>query len=87
MFGRRSELIPEERTLPGRTQALPLPESHRVLGVDLLADPDKGTAPHGFEVAYFGLGCFWGAEEMFWQIPGVFTTAVGYQGGFTPSVT
>lgn len=87
MFGRRSELIPEERTLPGRTQALPLPGSHRVLGVDLLADPDNGTAPHGFEVAYFGLGCFWGAEEMFWQIPGVFTTAVGYQGGTTPNPT
>lgn len=87
MFGRKSELIPEGRTLPGRTQALPLPESHRVLGVDLLADPDKGTAPHGFEVAYFGLGCFWGAEEMFWQIPGVFTTAVGYQGGTTPNPT
>ena len=87
MFGRKSELIPEERTLAGRTQALPLPESHRVLGVDLLADPDNGTAPHGFEVAYFGLGCFWGAEEIFWQTPGVFTTAVGYQGGTTPNPT
>lgn len=87
MFGRKSELIPEDRTLPGRAQALPLAESHRVLGVDLMADPAAGTAPDGFEVAYFGLGCFWGAEEMFWQIPGVFTTAVGYQGGTTPNPT
>ena len=89
MFGRRpTTLQPAERTLPGRdTLAWDLPAKHRVLGNPLLADPVEGTAPEGAEVAYFGLGCFWGAEEMFWQIPGVYTTTVGYQGGTTLNPT
>ncbi|MFT4286072.1 peptide-methionine (S)-S-oxide reductase MsrA [Nocardioides sp.] len=85
MFGRPTSLFPPERTLPGRDSApYELPARHRVLGTPLLADPADGTAPAGFEVAYFGLGCFWGAEEVYWRQPGVYTTSVGYQGGETP---
>ena len=86
MFGRPTQLMPEGRTLPGRDQRFfDLPERHRVLDAPLVADPADGTAPEGFEVAYFGLGCFWGAEEVFWQKPGVYSTSVGYQGGTTPN--
>jgi peptide-methionine (S)-S-oxide reductase len=88
MFGRPKTLTPDARTLPGHaTRAWDLPARHRVLGTPLDADPAAGTAPEGFEVAYFGLGCFWGAEEMFWQIPGVYSTSVGYQGGTSPNPT
>ncbi|WP_028659521.1 peptide-methionine (S)-S-oxide reductase MsrA [Nocardioides insulae] len=82
MFHRRPvELVPDERTLPGHTERwFPLAEHHRVLDAPLVTD----EAPEGYEVAYFGLGCFWGAEEMFWQTPGVWSTSVGYQGGTTP---
>ena len=76
MFGRPRQLFPEDRTLAGRDQALfDLPAKHRVLGTPLLASAEDGTAPEGAEVAYFGLGCFWGAEEIFWQTPGVYSTA------------
>src|SRR4051812_41966600 len=68
--------------LPGRDAAMPVPERHEVLGTPL-APP----FPEGIEVAYFGLGCFWGAERAFWTLPGVYTTAVGYQGGMTPNPT
>jgi len=82
MFGRPTSLFSPEKTLPGRDAAQwDLPPSHRVLGTPLDA------APEGYEVAYFGLGCFWGAEEMYWQIPGVYSTAVGYQGGTTLNPT
>ena len=88
MFGRPTQLFPADRTLAGRDQALfDLPAKHRVLGTPLLASPEDGTAPEGAEVAYFGLGCFWGAEEIFWQTPGVYSTAVGYQGGTTANPT
>ena len=88
MFGRTASLQPAERTLPGRDSlAWDLPAHHRVLGTPLLASAEEGTAPADTEVAYFGLGCFWGAEEMFWQIPGVYATAVGYQGGTTLNPT
>ena len=88
MFGRPTALHPAEKTLPGRSALeWDLPAKHRVLGTPLLADPADGSAPAGYEVAYFGLGCFWGAEEMFWQIPGVYATAVGYQGGTTLNPT
>ncbi|CAN5259362.1 MAG: peptide-methionine (S)-S-oxide reductase MsrA [Nocardioides sp.] len=88
MFGRPRELFPEDRTLPGHaTQLWDLPSRHRVLGTALDADPANGTAPEGFEVAYFGLGCFWGAEEIYWAKPGVYTTSVGYQGGTSPYPT
>jgi peptide-methionine (S)-S-oxide reductase len=71
-----------DEALPGRDATMPVPAAHTVLGTPL-APP----FPDGIEVAYFGLGCFWGAERAFWTLPGVYTTAVGYQGGFTPNAT
>jgi peptide-methionine (S)-S-oxide reductase len=71
-----------ENALPGRNTTMPAPSVHTVLGTPL-APP----FPEGIEVAYFGLGCFWGAERAFWSLPGVYTTAVGYQGGTTPNPT
>jgi peptide-methionine (S)-S-oxide reductase len=71
-----------DNALPGRTQTMRVPERHYVLGTPL-----KPPFPEGFERAIFGLGCFWGAERLFWQIKGVHTTAVGYAGGFTPNPT
>ncbi len=68
--------------LPGRKNAMPVPERHAVLG-----NPLRGPWPAGFEVAIFGMGCFWGAERLFWKIPGVYSTAVGYAGGVTPNPT
>ena len=67
--------------LPGRPAPMPVPEQHYVNGHPLV-----GPFP-GLSTALFGLGCFWGAEKAFWQIPGVFTTAVGYAGGYTPNAT
>jgi peptide-methionine (S)-S-oxide reductase len=72
-----------DRALPGRaTPILPQPRPHAVLGT-----PIAGPYPDGFEVAEFALGCFWGEEKAFWEIPGVWTTAVGYEGGLTPNPT
>jgi peptide-methionine (S)-S-oxide reductase len=68
--------------LPGRTRPMPVPERHFVNG-----HPLTPPWPEGFQTAVFGMGCFWGAERVFWQIPGVWTTAVGYAGGFTPNPT
>jgi peptide-methionine (S)-S-oxide reductase len=68
--------------LPGRDVTMPVPSAHTVLGTPLTP-----PFPEGIEVAYFGLGCFWGAERAFWTLPGVYTTAVGYQGGSTPNPT
>ncbi|MEJ7832272.1 MAG: peptide-methionine (S)-S-oxide reductase MsrA, partial [Nocardioides sp.] len=77
----KTELIEAESALPGRTERnFRLAEKHKVLGTPLVTD----TAPDGHEVAVFGLGCFWGAEEIYWQLPGVFSTSVGYAGGHTP---
>ncbi|UTI64796.1 peptide-methionine (S)-S-oxide reductase MsrA [Paraconexibacter antarcticus] len=78
----KTAMVEPSDALPGRDTALPVAETHRVLGTPL--KPPFGA---GIEVAYFGLGCFWGAERMFWQTPGVHSTAVGYQGGFTPNPT
>jgi peptide-methionine (S)-S-oxide reductase len=78
---RKSLEIPSAaEALPGRAEKLPVPERHFVNGHAL-----EPPFPAGMEVAYFGLGCFWGAERCFWQLPGVYTTAVGYQGGPTPN--
>jgi peptide-methionine (S)-S-oxide reductase len=66
--------------LPGRAERMPIPSRHEVLGAPL-----AGPWPDGAQVAYFGLGCFWGAERKFWQLPGVISTAAGYQGGHTPN--
>jgi len=78
----KSQLLAPDATLPGRTERpWHLAEKHLVLGTPLVTD----EAPAGFEVAVFGLGCFWGAEEIYWQIPGVWSTSVGYAGGTTPN--
>jgi peptide-methionine (S)-S-oxide reductase len=78
----KSELRDPADTLPGREQPLPVPARHDVLGTPL-----QPPFPEGFERAIFGLGCFWGAERVFWSVPGVYTTAVGYAGGTTPNPT
>jgi peptide-methionine (S)-S-oxide reductase len=75
-------MVTKEEALPGRSGAMPVPAHHEVLG-----GPLRPPYPAGTEVAEFALGCFWGAEKMFWQTPGVVTTAVGYEGGFTPNPT
>lgn len=71
-----------EQALPGRTEAMPVADTHYVNG-----NPIKAPFPAGLQQAVFGLGCFWGAERRFWQQPGVFSTAVGYAGGLTPNPT
>ncbi|MCD4536406.1 peptide-methionine (S)-S-oxide reductase MsrA [Nocardioides sp. cx-169] len=77
----KTELIDADQALPGRSERnFPLAEKHLVLGTPLVTD----EAPAGYEVAIFGLGCFWGAEEVYWQLPGVWSTSVGYAGGHTP---
>jgi len=68
--------------LPGRSRVMPVPAGHFAH-----QRPIKGPFPAGLEQAVFGLGCFWGAERLFWTLPGVFTTAVGYAGGYTPNPT
>ena len=68
--------------LPGRDQRMPVPDRHFVLG-----NPLEPPFPEGLEQAQFGMGCFWGAERLFWEAPGVYTTAVGYAGGHTPNPT
>jgi peptide-methionine (S)-S-oxide reductase len=78
----KTKLIDPERALPGREQAIEVPERHFVLG-NAIAPP----FPDGLERAVFGMGCFWGPERMFWEAEGVWTTAVGYAGGFTPNPT
>jgi peptide-methionine (S)-S-oxide reductase len=77
-----AELLPPEETLPGRDEAMPVPARHDVLGT-----PIAPPFPDGLETAIVGMGCFWGAERVFWQAPGVYTTAVGYSGGTTPNPT
>ncbi len=78
----KSRMIGPERALPGRDTPIPVPERHTVLG-----NPLTPPFPEGFEQAVFGMGCFWGAERIFWQADGVWTTAVGYAGGYTPNPT
>src|SRR5919202_3874671 len=78
----KTELRDPADTLPGREQPLPVPDRHDVLGTPL-----KPPFPEGMQTAVFGMGCFWGAERVFWQAPGVYTTAVGYAGGTTPNPT
>jgi peptide-methionine (S)-S-oxide reductase len=81
-FRDKTRMIDPERALPGRSAPIPTAERHDVLGTPL-----KPPFPEGFETAIFGLGCFWGAERLFWQLDGVHTTAVGYAGGVTPNPT
>jgi peptide-methionine (S)-S-oxide reductase len=68
--------------LPGRSQPMPVPDRHYVNG-----NPIKAPFPANMKLAMFGMGCFWGAERKFWQLPGVYATAVGYAAGFTPNPT
>jgi peptide-methionine (S)-S-oxide reductase len=83
IFGfRKTQLITPENALPGREAPVPVPETHAVLGTPL-APP----YPERTRIAEFALGCFWGEEKTFWQVPGVYTTAVGYEGGYTPNPT
>jgi peptide-methionine (S)-S-oxide reductase len=78
----KTQMPTAETALPGRDTPIPVPERHFVLDTPL-----QPPFPEGIEVADFGMGCFWGAERIFWETPGVYTTAVGYQGGFTPNAT
>jgi peptide-methionine (S)-S-oxide reductase len=83
LFSRRPpRTVDADSALPGRAEPIRVPDRHEVLGTPL-----KGPFPEGVETAVFGMGCFWGAERIFWQSPGVYTTAVGYAGGFTPNPT
>ena len=83
MFGlHKTRMVTADQALPGRSTAMPVLARHEVLDAPL-APP----YPAGTEIAEFALGCFWGAERKFWQVPGVVTTAVGYEGGFTPNPT
>jgi peptide-methionine (S)-S-oxide reductase len=82
-FNKKTEMISPDEALPGRTnQVMPVPAAHHVNG-----NPLVGPWPEGYETAVFGLGCFWGAERKFWQTAGVYSTAVGYAGGYTPNPT
>jgi peptide-methionine (S)-S-oxide reductase len=72
----------KDHALPGRAERMPVPAAHHVNGARL-----SPPFPDGLERALFGMGCFWGAEKKFWALPGVYTTAVGYAGGFTPNPT
>lgn len=80
--GKKLEVPSAEDALPGRAEALDTPEEHFVTGARI-----KPPFPAGLEQAVFGLGCFWGAERMFWQVDGVYATAVGYAAGATPNPT
>jgi peptide-methionine (S)-S-oxide reductase len=82
MFGKSLRMPSKGEALPGRDARMPLPEAHFVNGHRL-----QPPFPAGLETAVFGLGCFWGAEKKFWQVPGVYSTAVGYAGGLTPNPT
>jgi peptide-methionine (S)-S-oxide reductase len=81
-FGKKLDLPTADEALKGRDDAMRVAATHTVLGTPL-----EGPWPEGLEVAYFGMGCFWGAERFFWKLPGVHSTAVGYQGGHTPNPT
>jgi len=83
LFGMRAtQMVDPSRALRGRSETMPVPERHTVLGTPL-APP----YPAGTEIAEFALGCFWGEERTFWQTPGVVSTSVGYEGGYTPNPT
>lgn len=83
IFGnRKTQMVSPDEALPGREARMPVPERHEVLGTPL-----KPPYPDGYQVAEFALGCFWGEERTFWEVQGVYTTAVGYEGGFTPNPT
>jgi len=82
LFREKAKMIDPDRALKGRSERMPVPARHDVLGTPL-----EPPFPEGVQTAVFGMGCFWGAERMFWEAPGVYTTAVGYAGGYTPNPT
>jgi peptide-methionine (S)-S-oxide reductase len=82
LFREKTKMIDPERALPGRDTPIAVQAPHEVLG-----NPIVPPFPDGLETAVFGMGCFWGPERMFWQAPGVWTTAVGYAAGYTPNPT
>jgi peptide-methionine (S)-S-oxide reductase len=79
----KTQMVTAEDALPGRSEpGFTVPETHAVLGTPL-----QPPFPEGIETAYFAMGCFWGAERLFWELDGVYSTAVGYQNGITPNPT
>jgi peptide-methionine (S)-S-oxide reductase len=82
LFEKKTTMVSPEDALPGRDTPLPVPERHVVLGTPL-----EPPFPAGMEQLVVGMGCFWGAERVFWKADGVYTTAVGYAGGYTPNPT
>lgn len=82
LFSKKLDMPNTDTALPGRSEAMPVPETHYVNG-----NPMTGPWPDHLEQAMFGMGCFWGAERRFWEQEGVFVTAAGYAGGYTPNPT
>src|SRR3954465_5264594 len=82
LFTKKAEMVMPEDALPGRETPMEVPERHDVLGTPL-----QPPFPEQMEQLVVGMGCFWGAERLFWQLDGVYTTAVGYAGGYTPNPT
>src|SRR2546430_8875809 len=82
LFKQKANPVTPDQALPGRDERIAVPARH-----DVLCAPLEPPFPEGFEQAVFGMGCFWGAERIFWEAPGVWTTAVGYAGGSTPNPT
>jgi peptide-methionine (S)-S-oxide reductase len=82
LLRKKTEMVAEADALPGRAEPIPTAATHVVSGRALSA-----AVPAGMEVAIFGMGCFWGVERIFWQLPGVWLTMAGYAGGFTPNPT
>ena len=80
LFRKEATLPSAAEALPGRSEPMPVPAAHCVNG-----NPSVPPFPKGLELALFGMGCFWGAERLFWEAPGVYSTAVGYAGGLTPN--
>ena len=82
MFDKKVKMVDSREALPGRQDRMPVSEAHHVLGTRL-----KPPFPDGLEQAMFGMGCFWGAEQKFWKLKGIYSTAAGYAAGFTPNAT
>ena len=83
LFGsHKTRMVSAEEALPGRSEEMPVPDRHEILDAPL-----RPPYPEGTSIAEFALGCFWGAEKLFWQIPGVVSTSAGYEGGHTPNPT
>ncbi len=82
LFRNKTSMPTADDALPGRAESIPVPDTHWVNGNRIVP-----PFPDGLEVAYFGMGCFWGAERVFWRLDGVYSTAVGYQGGYTENAS